>query len=184
MTDAPALTISHVVLHCFDIEKMIDFYSRVLGLRMTDDGRIGSDDYNGARIAFFSCDPRDHHQLALTEGRTAEKGSVLLHQISFRHDSLARLRSLKERLDAEGGAEITPANHGTHWSIYFFDPEGNRIEAFVETPWYVKQPVWSDLDLAQSDAEIEAATKARFGDDPSFRRLDEWRAEFAREAAS
>ena len=180
MTDAPALTISHVVLHCFDIEKMINFYTRVLGLHMTDDGTIGGPDYKGARIAFFSSDPRDHHQLALTEGRDAEKGSVLLHQISFRHDSLARLRALKQRLDAEDGADITPADHGTHWSIYFFDPEGNRIEAFVETPWYVRQPVWSDLDLAQTDAEIAATTESRFGDDPSFRPIDQWRAEFVR----
>ena len=26
MADAPAITISHVVLHCFDLDKMVDFY--------------------------------------------------------------------------------------------------------------------------------------------------------------
>lgn len=180
MTDTPALSISHVVFHCFDIDPMIDFYTRIMGMRITDQGTIDGPDYKGARIVFMSNDPRDHHQLALAEGRTAERGSVLVHQVSYRHDSLARLRALKQRLEDEG-AVVTPANHGTHWSMYFEDPDGNRIEAFVDTPWYVAQPMWRDLDLSQSDEEIASTTEAMFRDDPSFRPLEDWRAEFARE---
>jgi catechol 2,3-dioxygenase len=179
MTEAPPITISHVVLHCFDIDPMVDFYTRVLGLRVTDRGELDGPKFKGARIVFLSNDPRDHHQLALTEGRTAARGDIMLHQVSYRHDTLTRLRDLKSRLEAEGVTDITPANHGTHWSIYFPDPDGNRIEAFVDSPWYVAQPCWRDLDFSLSDAEIARTTEEMFADDPSFRPLAQWRGEFS-----
>ena len=180
MTATPAISISHVVLHCFDIDRMIDFYRNVLGLHQTDRIRIGGGEFDGAPLVFFSSDPRDHHQLALTVGRTAERGAVLVHQVSFRHDSLDRLRGLRDALAAHGVSDIEPVDHGTHWSLYFHDPDGNCIEAFVDTPWYC-EPHYSPLDLSLSNDEIAAATEARIKDRPEFKPLSEWRAEFSRE---
>ena len=37
-------------------------------------------------------------------------------------------------------------NHGNAWSVYFRDPEGNRIEIFCDTEWYIEQPCVEDLD--------------------------------------
>lgn len=34
-------------------------------------------------------------------------------------------------------AGVAPRNHGNAWSIYFADPEGNRIELYTPSPWYV-----------------------------------------------
>ena len=174
----PSLTISHVVLHCFEIDKMADFYSRVMGLNMTDQKVIGPSPWEGARLIFFSSDPRDHHQLALADGRTAEKGTVLLHQVSYRHDSLDRLRTLLETLNSEGITGIMTVDHGFSWSLYFNDPEGNMIEAFVETPWYV-EPIYDELDLSLSDEEILRVTEERIKDAPEFKPFSQWRAEFA-----
>ena len=181
MATAAPLTISHVVLHCFDLDAMVDFYTRILGLHVTDKGTLDGPMFKGARMVFLSSDPRDHHQLALAEGRTADRAGVLLNQVSYHFDSLARLQALRDALTAEGVADIVPANHGTHWSIYFEDPDGNRVEAFVETPWYVHQPAWKDLDLSLSEEELLKATEKQFGADPSFRPLSEWREEFAEE---
>jgi len=180
MTTEPAITISHVVLHCFDLDKMVDFYTRIMGLRVTDSITIGGPEYTGARLVFLSSDPRDHHQLGLTEGRTAARDSVLLHQVSYRHGSLDRLRELSGVLGEEGVTDIRPVDHGTHWSIYFRDPEGNQIEAFIDTPWYV-EPHHHPLDLTLSDDEIMRATKERIKDRPEFKPLSEWRAAFAKE---
>lgn len=180
MAHAPAITISHVVLHCFDLDKMIDFYKNVMGLHETDRITIGGKDFNGAPLVFFSSDPRDHHQLGLSVGRTAKRDDVLLHQVSFRHDSLARLRSLRDKLDKAGVEDIRPVDHGTHWSMYFNDPDGNMIEAFVDTPWYT-EPHYHPLDMSLSDDEIAAATEARIKDRPDFKPLEQWREELARE---
>ena len=39
-------------------------------------------------------------------------------------------------------------DHGNAWSLYFRDPEGNRLEVFCDTQWYVEQPCLEDLDLS------------------------------------
>ena len=180
MTVTPTISLSHVVLHCFDLDRMVGFYKGVLGLHQTDRITMGGGKFSGAPLVFFSNDPRDHHQLALSVGRTADPESVLLHQISFRHDSLGRLRRLRDAVVEDGGGEVEPVDHGTHWSIYFHDPEGNYIEAFVDTPWYV-EPHYHALDLSLSDDEIAAATEARIKDRPEFKPLAQWREELARE---
>ncbi len=178
MTKTPAITISHVVLHCFDIDKMIDFYKNMLGLHETDRIVIGGGEFEGAPLVFLSSDPRDHHQLALSVGRSAERDAVLLHQISFRLASLPHLRKLHETLQENSIEESDVVDHGTHWSIYFDDPEGNMIEAFVDTPWYV-EPIYDELDLSLSDDEILLVTEERIKDAPELKPFSQWRAEFA-----
>ncbi|MEE9278323.1 MAG: VOC family protein [Dehalococcoidia bacterium] len=180
MTKTPRITFSHIGLHCFDLEKMVDFYTRVMGLTETDRGEIpfGGIDIE---IVFLSGEPRDHHQLALVgkPARQAEKGAVLLNQISFRLDSLATLRAVKDAAQKEGISEFTPITHGNAWSVYFPDPEGNTIEAFVDSPYYVRQPLADPLDLSLSDDEIVRQTKDRYGDDPTFKTMEEWKKEVA-----
>ena len=183
MTTTPEVSISHVVLHCFDLDAMVDFYTRVMKLHVTDRGVLGGPKFAGARMVFLSSDPRDHHQLALAEGRSDDTTGNLLHHVSYRHASLSRLRELSDVVEAEGIGDITSANHGTHWSIYFRDPDGNQIEAFVDTPFYVHQPMWKSFDLSQSDEEIMRSTEELFSDDPSFRPMADWRADFAGEVA-
>ena len=178
MTTPPPLAISHVVLHCFEIDKMIDFYTRILGLKLTDRKMIGGTRWKGAPLVFLSSDPRDHHQLALTAGRTAERGSILLHQVAYRHDSLARLRTLRDALEKEGNSGFYTVDHGLSWSLYFDDPEGNMVEVFVDTPWYV-EPIYDELDLSLSDDEIRRVTEERIKDDPGLKPFSQWRAEFA-----
>jgi catechol 2,3-dioxygenase len=60
------------------------------------------------------------------------------------------LRDILGRLQAEGAEAIFPASHGLAWSIYANDPEGNRLEFFVDTDWYIKQPFSIPLDLSKS----------------------------------
>jgi catechol 2,3-dioxygenase len=59
-------------------------------------------------------------------------------------------------------------SHGNAWSIYFLDPEGNRLEAYLHTPFYVPQPHGEPLDLAKSDAAILQETEAACAKDPGF----------------
>jgi catechol-2,3-dioxygenase len=72
-----------------------------------------------------------------------------MNQISFRIGSLAELRQWHDIVRKE--YEVSDMSHGNSWSVYFRDPEGNRIELFVQTPWYVLAPRGMKLDLAQSD---------------------------------
>ena len=75
-------------------------------------------------------------------------------------DSLADLREVHKRALSLGATEMRPVSHGNAWSIYFKDPEGNTVEAYLDTPFHVPQPHGKPLDLAKSDEQILRETEA------------------------
>jgi len=76
--------------------------------------------------------------------------------------------------------ELYPASHGNALSVYFHDPEGNRIELFVDTPWYVQQPLRIPMDMNLSDDELWKWAEVEARKQPGFKPVDQWRAEMAR----
>ncbi|MGZ5847589.1 MAG: VOC family protein, partial [Ramlibacter sp.] len=51
-----------------------------------------------------------------------------VNHISFRVDSMQSLLDMKARLEAEGIEVLGPTDHHIFHSIYFFDPNGVRLE--------------------------------------------------------
>ena len=176
MGSKPPTRLSHAGFHVFDIDRMVDFFTVVYGLRVTDRGSLAG----RGEIAFLGADPRDHHQLVLYEGRTARDG-VHHNHVSFEVRDLDRLRGIHAALQSYPGVTgVLTVNHGVAWSVYCNDPEGNRTEAFVDTPWHVDQPYYSeDLDLALGDEEIAECTRQMLEGDPSTEPVEQWRARFA-----
>ena len=70
-------------------------------------------------------------------------------------------------------SDISPRDHGNAWSLYFRDPEVNRIEVYIDTPWHIAQPHHVTLDLSLNDAEIYRRTEARVLADPTFKPMPE-----------
>ena len=169
---------SHMGLSVKDIFKMEDFYVRVLGFTVTDRGHAG-----GMKLVFLSRDPMDHHQIVLASGRPAElpantdnpQFGPSINQISFKMASLADLRALKDVLEVEGVGNLFPANHGVAWSIYAHDPEGNNLEFFVDTNWYILQPFLIPLDFSKTDEEIVLLTREMCEAGEGFQPYSEWR---------
>lgn len=170
----PAVSLSHAGFHVFDMDAMVRFFTEVYGLQIADSGPYGDLEM----INFLSADPRDHHQLVLYSGRKGGEGAVHHNHVSFRVDGLDRLRDIYTKLQTwPGVTRIQPVNHGLAWSVYCYDPEGNRTEAFVDTPWYVQQPFGEPLDLSLSNDEIFAATETMLEGNPTARPFEDWRAE-------
>ncbi|MGH7907451.1 MAG: VOC family protein [Candidatus Binataceae bacterium] len=166
-------TISHVVLYCFDIDKMTDFYTSVLGFHLSDRGTA-----RGRNMSFMTLNPEvDHHQLALAAGRTGAAEGGAINHISFRVDSLGELRRRHGILKKAGVKDLETITHGSWLSVYYRDIENNRLEFFCDTPWYVQQPVVAPLDLTLSDEDIMRATVEAFGNRPEFKLMSEWKAE-------
>lgn len=172
------LAFSHVGLFVTDLEVMTDFYTRALGFVVTDRGDLPS-----GRLVFLSRDPAEHHQLVLCTGRPPDRATTI-NQLSFRVGTLADLRSAAALFAAEGLTEIHPIDHGVSWSVYAHDPEGNRLELFVDTPWYAPQPLRDPLDLTLCDPALVAATEAKLRAMPGFMPMAEWRAATARRIAA
>jgi len=171
----PRLAFSHMGLYVTDLARMADFYTRVLGLTETDRGRLGT-----VELVFLSRNPMEHHQIVLASGRPPGAGFNTINQISFRMAEFAGLREMHRRVQREGMKEIAPVSHGNALSVYFKDPEGNRVELFVDTPWYVQQPLRVPMDMGLSDAELWAWAEAEARKQPGFKRVEDWRDEAGR----
>src|SRR5919205_806773 len=156
MPSEAAPRLSHVGLYVRDVPKMIDFYTKVLGFVVSDGAEDG-------RITFLSRNPSDHHQIVLVRGRTTDTETPMVQQ-AFR------------KVRDAGCEGLRPICHGNAWSIYFQDPEGNQIEMFCDTPWYVPQPLGFKIDLDKSEDELFRETEAYCRDREGFKPMEEWRA--------
>ena len=74
--------------------------------------------------------------------------------------------------------------HGNAWSCYFTDPEGNTVEAYLDTPWHVPQPHGAPFDIAAPEAEIVAWTEAHARATPGFMPIDEYQKQMAKRLAN
>lgn len=175
MTPPPAPSFSHFGIHVSDLARMEEFYTRVLGLVVTDRGTLP----DGPALAFLSRDPDEHHQMVLVAGRPPGGGYNVVNQISFKLPTLADLKTLHARVRGEGITAFRIVTHGNAWSVYFADPEGNRIELFVDTPWHTPQPLVQPFDIEAPVEAILAQTEALCRSRPGFLPRGEWRKEQA-----
>lgn len=167
--------LTHVGIYVRDIDKMYRFYTDVMGLQVTDKGEGNIPGVAaGRRYIFMSADPTKHHQVILVTGRPEESRFSTINQLSFMVDSLDQLRTMYRWAKQNGAENIRCTDHGNSWSIYFPDPEGNNIEIYLDTPWYVPQPHWDPLDLEQSNEEILRLTDESCHRDPGCVPVADW----------
>ena len=168
MTEA---RLGHVGLYVTDAAKMTDFYTRVLGFVVTDADTKGN-------LTFLSCSASDHHQIVLVSGRASREGETV-QQVSFNLGTLEDVQEIYARIAASEAYDLAPVTHGIAWSIYFRDPEGNRLEMFADTPWYIPQPCRIPIDLTRPADELRRETEEYCRAQPGFRSIGTWRNEFA-----
>lgn len=169
MGKRPVLTFSHVGIWVTDLEAMRRFYMDVLGFVETDRGPIGD-----TELVFLSQASSDHHQLVLAKGRPHDINFTTVNQISYKLDSLETLKAVHADIVGKPVKDLVQISHGNAWSIYFKDPEGNRIELFVDTPWYTPQPCREPLDLTKPVEQIMNETEAYCRSRPRFASHADW----------
>jgi catechol 2,3-dioxygenase len=174
MISPPDAQLTHVGILVDDMAAMVAFYTDVLGLLVVDAG-----EHLGRTLTFLSRDANEHHQLVLVTGRRAARDVRLLGQVSFRVAGLDELRWFADRAGAAGATGLEARNHGNSWSVYFEDPEGNRVEMYCGTPWHVRQPWRVPLDLSLSNEEIAAQTERVIRGAADWQPVEEWRAGLA-----
>ena len=169
---------SHMGLVVKDIEMMEDFYTNTIGFERTDGGMTTQ----GVIMIFMTLDPEEHHQVFLVEGRPDELpsntivkgGGPSIHHLAFRLESLSDLRKMYKRISDEYDAKIFTGTHGNCWTMYTTDPEGNGIEFFADTPWYVTQPFLKPMDFNMDEETLIEATEALVSVAPGFTTLQDF----------
>lgn len=114
--------LAHVVLRVRDIAKMRDWYQTVLQAELTQDSGV---------ICFLTYDDEHHRIALLTLPGLEERGETMrvgLDHIAFTYASVGDLLLTYERLRDAGITPFWPINHGVTVSMYYRDPEGNRVE--------------------------------------------------------
>jgi catechol 2,3-dioxygenase-like lactoylglutathione lyase family enzyme len=137
MTDAPVLAgIHHVAYRCRDAPQTVAFYQDVLGmdfkLAIAEDivpstgepdpyMHVFLDAGGGNVLAFF--------ELPGAPEMGPDKATpAWVQHIAFKVADMAALLAAKERAEARGLEVVGPTHHGIFKSIYFFDPDGHRLE--------------------------------------------------------
>ena len=166
--------LGHVGIYAQDFEKLRDFYSRVVGLTIADEA---------ANACFMSSDPdREHHEFVIFRASGPEQKSCV-QQISFSCEKLEDIVEYYHRFKDNDVRFRSVTSHGNAWSCYFKDPEGNTVEAYLDTPFHVPQPHGEPLDLTKSDDEILRETEASCRADPGFMMMDAFQKSLANRLA-
>ncbi len=151
----PGITnLGHVGLNCQNLENMRDFYSGFMGLTITDE-----DLERG--IVFLSADPNsEHHELALGRVQAGGQPTQYLQQLSFIVEDMQSLQDFYHRIKKEGLRIDRTVTHGISCSVYFYDPEDNRIELYYKTGFTVRQPLSEVIDLDSPAEDVLGFSKA------------------------
>jgi catechol-2,3-dioxygenase len=122
--------LGHIGLHCHDLQKMVDFYTRVLGFKVSDVNEKGL-----TFLRFGS----DHHTLVLAKmpdgGQKKGATGNALHHIALEVENLGELKSIRKYLVAQGvplHGKIKHEGPGMNYVLDFEDPEGNRVQFFSD----------------------------------------------------
>jgi len=137
MTAAPDLKrIHHVAYRCNDAKETVEWYSRVLGMSYTTafaENKVpstGEDDPymhvfldcgGGNVLAFFELPQQ------APMGRDPNTLAWVQH-LAFEVEDETALLAAKAHVEAQGIDVLGPTWHGIFKSIYFFDPNGHRVE--------------------------------------------------------
>jgi catechol 2,3-dioxygenase-like lactoylglutathione lyase family enzyme len=187
----PIKGLHHWAFRCRDAEETRHFYEDILGLPLAhiiqSDTVPSTGAYcpyvhiffrmdDGAYVAFFDLGD----DLASDPSPNTE---MWVNHLALRVDSVERLHDAKRKLEAAGVEVLGVTDHGFIQSIYFFDPNGIRLELTltVEDPAYMKsamakaRPRLNDWTQKKQMRRASGALKAsgqiivRSHSDPAFR---------------
>ncbi|MGE3245646.1 MAG: VOC family protein [Beijerinckiaceae bacterium] len=137
----PVQGLHHVAYRCKDAKETVDFYTRYLKLpfrmalaeNLVPSTREWSPHIHiffqmedGSFVAFFELPEAPAMEL---DTNTPD----WVQHLAMRVPDVETLEGYKKSLEEGGVKVVGPTNHGFCRSIYFFDPNGHRLELTVDT---------------------------------------------------
>ncbi|HEY8227786.1 MAG TPA: VOC family protein [Pyrinomonadaceae bacterium] len=160
---APPTKLAHVVYMTRRFDKMLDWYQKVFEAKVQ---------YKNPALAFLTYDD-EHHRFAIANmaifdpnGSASEIPSgVGVNHVGYTYANLGDLLETYARLKDLGITPYWRVHHGLTLSVYYRDPDGNRMEfqvdccatpeeahAFMHSEAFAANPVGVEID---ADALLE-----------------------------
>lgn len=120
--------LAHVVYMTNRFDEMISWYERVFEAKVQ---------YQNPAIAFLTYDD-EHHRFAFTNmsvfnpNGTDTESSIGVNHVGYTYANLADLLETYDRLKQLGITPYWRIHHGLTLSVYYRDPDGNRMEFQVD----------------------------------------------------
>ncbi|KAI0432366.1 Glyoxalase/Bleomycin resistance protein/Dihydroxybiphenyl dioxygenase [Xylaria sp. FL1042] len=153
--------LAHIVLKTPNLQTMSTFYKTFLGAHAS---------FENEHLSFLTYD-EEHHRIAIVAfpGVTAKTpSSAGMDHVAFTYDSVTDLLTAYKQRKSAGIVPVWCTNHGPTTSLYYADPDGNRIEtqvdnfdsveetdAFMHGPDFKENPIGVDFDPEELIAKLE-----------------------------
>lgn len=169
---------AHIVYMTRQYDAMIEWYCTVFNAHPV---------HSDAALTFLTFD-EENHRFAIVNldllrpGGDGSRGDVGVNHVAFTYDGAGALLDTYARLNAGGIKPYWPVHHGMTLSLYYQDPDGNRLElqadalapddaiAYFASPAFVENPVGVVYDpderLAEYRAGANEAALLRLPDGP------------------
>jgi catechol 2,3-dioxygenase-like lactoylglutathione lyase family enzyme len=125
--------LGHILMTVADLARSKAFYSTVLGFEVVEE--------DPAHGGVFMTLGGDGHTLdlvpvadPLTAQRPTGPNRIGVQHIAFQVASAEALKDAYFTLQDQGITVDRAIDHGSQQSVYFYDPDGNRLELYYELP--------------------------------------------------
>lgn len=127
---AKPIKLAHVVYMTRRFEKMLNWYRNVFEASVV---------YQNPAFAFLTYDD-EHHRFAFANLEILrpaavgadDRGEIGVNHVGFTYANVGDLLHTYARLKTAGIHPYWPVHHGTTLSLYYQDPDGNRMEFQVD----------------------------------------------------
>ena len=124
------MRLGHLVMRVRDMERSLDFYTRVMGLNIMERTPSGT--------VFMSADTEKSHELAIRAiGMDAEgpdHSRIGQAHMAWQMETFEDLQELYLRLRENDVRIQRIGDHGLSLGVYLLDPDDNEIEVYYELP--------------------------------------------------
>ena len=122
--------LGHLVMRVRDIDRSVDFYTRVMGLTIMERTASGT--------VFMSANTEKSHELAIRaigmEAEGPDHSQIGQAHMAWQMETFEDLQELYDRILENNVRIVRMGDHGISMGVYLLDPDDNEIEIYYELP--------------------------------------------------
>ncbi len=122
--------LGHLVMRVRDMDRSLDFYTRVMGLTIMERSPSGT--------VFMSANTEKSHELAIRaigmDAQGPDHSRIGQAHMAWQMETFEDLQELYNRLRENDVRILRFGDHGVSMGVYLLDPDDNEIEVYYELP--------------------------------------------------